>query len=272
MDAQMRGPIYYYSHMRAKHFFWAAMNRYAAILARPAFVPFHRALLNLSLHGLGYDNARHTGEERFIKDVLAKENPAVCVDVGANVGAYTHLLLQHTNAKIISIEPASSSFKKLEGVATKYPGRVTAINAALGESAGTATLYLREPLSEKATLDSVAGTGSAIKEEVHLTTLDALAQELPLTKIDFIKIDTEGYELEVFKGMQKTLDALRPSYIQFEFNHVHLLRNVTLYQLAQLLPGYELYRLLPHGWVPIDPTKMSSNIFMFCNIVARRKR
>jgi FkbM family methyltransferase len=258
--------------MKLKHYFWAAANLYASVMARPRLVSFHRALLNLSLHGLGYDNARYTGEEWFIKNVLAKENPGVCVDVGANVGAYSQMLARYTNAHIYSIEPASAAFKELEKVAATHRGRIQTVNAALGSSTGTATLYLREHLSEKATLDIHSGKGSALQEEVRLTTLDALADELQITKVDFIKIDTEGYELEVFKGMQETLLKCRPKFIQFEFNHVHLVRNVTVYSLAQLLEHYDLYRLLPHGWIRIDPQKMSSNIFMFCNIIARQRK
>ena len=133
-----------------------------------------------------------------------------------------------------------------------------------------AVLYSRDALSEKATL-SETGAGSALQEEVPLKTLDTLVKELGITKIDFIKIDTEGHELAVFKGMQQVLTSLAPKYIQFEFNHVHLYSNTSLYQLAQLLPEYELYRLLPRGWLHIDPEKQSSNIYMFSNIIAKRK-
>lgn len=257
--------------MSPKHYFWRAANAYGWLFGWAPLVPVHRLFLSLALHGLGYDNARHTGEEWFIKTILAKESPGVCVDVGANVGAYTQMLAQHTAAKIISIEPASAAFSELEKVAAKYQGRIRTINAALGAQSGTATLYLREHLSEKATLNPNSSGGATIQEEVRLTTLDALVGKQHVTSIDFIKIDTEGYELEVFKGMQHTLEILRPKFIQFEFNHVHLLHNVTLYQLAQLLPRYTLYRLLPHGWMPVDPVRMNANIFMFCNIIAKRK-
>lgn len=70
--------------------------------------------------------------------------------------------------------------------------------------------------------------------------------------------------------MQETLRLLKPKFIQFEFNLIQLHRGYTIYTLAQLLKGYTFYRLLPHGWVRIDPASFVANIFMFQNIVAVR--
>jgi FkbM family methyltransferase len=257
---------------KAAHYFWRLSNLYGWLFGFAALAPIHRVFLNLSLHGLGYDNARHTGEEWFIKNILAKTNPTVCIDIGANVGAYSKLLASQTNAVIYAVEPAAASFSALQQTMTAYPGRIQAFNTAISDRNGTGTLHSRDALSEKATLSESDGKDSALKQEVQLKTLDALVRELGITKLDFIKIDTEGHELAVFKGMQETIKTLQPAYIQFEFNHVHLYSNTTLYQLAQLLPGYELYRLLPHGWIKVDPVNQSSNIFMFCNIVAKRSR
>jgi FkbM family methyltransferase len=256
--------------MGAKYYFWRFSNLYGWVFGIAALAPIHRVFLNLSLHGLGYDNARHTGEEWFIANILAKANPAVCIDVGANVGAYSRMLATKTKATVYAVEPADASYAKLQQVAAKYPGRIHTYQAAISDHEGSATLYSRDALSEKATLSESDGKGSTLEQRVQLKTLDGLIKELAITKVDFIKIDTEGHELAVFTGMQETLKMLQPAYIQFEFNYVHLRSNTTLYQLSQLLPGYTFYRLLPHGWLHIDPSNMSSNIFMFSNIVAKK--
>lgn len=231
----------------------------------------HRLFLNLSLHGLGYDNARHTGEEWFIKNILAKADIQIAIDVGANVGHYSKFLVKYLPAVVYAIEPSSSSFKELANAATKHQGKILPINAAIADKDGVGVLYSRHELSEKATLSPDLGDSSAIQESVQIKTLDSLVAELVLTRVDFIKIDTEGHELEVFKGMQQTLVQLKPKYIQFEFNHVHLYKGTSLFQLSTLLADYQFYRLLPHGWMRIDPTKQSSNIYMFSNIIAKRK-
>ncbi len=256
---------------RATHYFWRFSNFYGWLFGFAVLAPIHRVLLNLSLHGLGYDNARHTGEEWFVKNILAKANPTVCIDIGANVGAYSKLLATQTNAAIYAIEPAAASYATLQQTAAYYPNRIHTFNVAISDHSGTGTLHSRDAMSEKATLSVVSGAGSALQQQVTLQTLDSFVTDAGITKLDFIKIDTEGHELAVFNGMQHTLQTLQPKFIQFEFNHVHLYNSTTLYQLSQLLPGYTFYRLLPHGWIKIDPTNQSSNIFMFSNIVARKK-
>jgi len=64
------------------------------------------------------------------------------------------------------------------------------------------------------------------------------------------------------------LKEQRPKYIQFEFNIFQLHRGYSLHDLATLLEGYRFYRLLPRGWVPIDPQKFVNNVYMFSNIIA----
>lgn len=218
----------------------------------------------MSLHGLGYDNMYHsswTGEEWFIKKVLASSNPKVCLDIGANIGEYTQILLRYTKAKIYAIEPSSSSFKKLENLGD----RVTKIKTAIANFDGTAFLYSKIDIDQKASLDK--NIGGKNEEKVSVLTIQTLVKKYGIQNVDFIKIDTEGYEREVLKG----LNNLRPSFIQFEFSQHHLYRNSTLYELTNFLPDYEFYRLLPHGWLKINPRKFLDNIFMFCNIVAVRK-
>jgi hypothetical protein len=89
--------------------------------------------------------------------------------------------------------------------------------------------------------------------------------------VDFIKVDTEGFEREVFEGMQETLKRSRPAAVQFEFNALHLWRGHTLLSLSQLLDGYDLYRLLPRGLLHVQPNHFIDNIFIFSNVVAIRK-
>lgn len=254
---------------RTSHYFWTFSNLYGYLCGTRWLAPLHHAFLNLSLHGLGYDNSRFTGEEYFITHELARHDIQVCIDVGANVGAYTTMLIRYLPCTVYAIEPSSSSFTALTQSVSRNP-RVTTINAAIGEKNGSGTLFSRHELSEKASLTPTPGDKTPLQETVSIKTLDTLVKEFSIERIDFIKIDTEGYEREVFLGMQDTLRRLQPKFIQFEFNHVHLYRGTTLYDLSLLLEGYAFYRLLPRGWVKIDPRSHTSNVFMFCNIVAKR--
>jgi FkbM family methyltransferase len=259
---------------RLKHAAWITGNAYAWIFGWPALAWAHQALLGLSLHALGYDNTWRpglTGEEWFVRTILAKNDIKVCLDVGANIGRYSDLLLTNLETEVYAVEPSVSSFKSLEESARRRPGSLHPIRAALSDTIGTGTLYAKSAGAETATLDRSLLSVAPLEEEVRVTTADALVAELGLKRLDFVKIDTEGYEREVLSGMKETLQRLRPFAVQFEFNHLQLKRGYSVYDLSALLPGYDLYRLLPHGRLPIDPTRASANIFMFSNVIAIRK-
>ena len=249
-----------------KHFFWFLSNIFGYLFGRRFLFNFYHATINLSLHGLGYDNMFReswTGEEWFIKKILSLKKPKICLDIGANIGNYTQILLKHTEAKIYAIEPSNSSFEKLGKLITD---RVTNIQVAVADFDGEASLYSKTYRDTKASLDRNVSLGEK-EEKVTVLTIQTIVKKYNIGEIDFVKIDTEGYEREVLKG----LGNLRPAFIQFEFNIHHLFRNCTTFEITQLLGGYEFYRLLPRDMIKINPRKFLDNIFMFCNIVAIRK-
>ena len=119
--------------MLVRQFFWIIQNAWGYLFGFPALAPLHRAMVNLGLHGLGYDNmlfSSWTGEEWFITHILAPTNPRVCIDVGANVGNYTRLLLKHTGSQIYSIEPSQTALSHLSKINNE---RVIIINSAIAD-------------------------------------------------------------------------------------------------------------------------------------------
>lgn len=254
------------------HYFWLASILYARVLGWPWLAWFHHATLNLSLHALGYDNSQGsaTGERWLIK-ALARKDMRVCLDIGANVGAYSaELLARLPDAEVFALEPAAATFEELRRRLAPSGKRVTLYQAAASDTDGAGTLYSGTALAETATLDSALAPAGASGEPVALARVDTLMAKWGLTRLDFVKIDTEGFEREVLDGMQETIQRLSPKYIQFEFNRLHLYRGCTLYDLSRRLPGYALYRLLPRGLVRADPRTAKDNVFMFSNYLAVR--
>ncbi len=257
-------------NFQAKHIFWVVSNVFGYAFGFRFLAPLHHAIVTLGLHALGYDNAHpfsSSGEEWFIKKVLARSDAGVSIDVGANVGDYAALLLRYTKSTVYAIEPLSSTFAKLEVHASD---RLHVARCAVADFDGTAKIFSQAEGWQGATLSSELVQTQTISEEVSVTTLDSFVEKNNIQGITFIKIDTEGHEREVFLGMQKLLKESPPMFIQFEFNILHLTRGHTLLSLTQLLSGYKFYRLLPHGMVKIDPEKYINNIFMFSNIIAKR--
>lgn len=256
--------------MSLKHIFWVFLNYYGRVFGRGFMITFHRALLNMALHGLGFDNVKYTGEKWFIESVLAKKDIKVCLDIGANVGNYSTLLIKQLDCVVYAVEPMPSSFESLQELSRQKPDKLIPINAAASNEIGVVQIFFTSDFSETATLDArVLRAGATMStHDIATITIDSLVATKKLGRVDFVKIDTEGYEREVLLGMQNTIAQLRPQYIQFEFNIMHLHRNYTLLSLSELLPNYDLYRLLPHGWMHVDPKSFSTNIYMFSNYVA----
>lgn len=247
-----------------KNLFWVATNLYGKLFGWPFLAPVHHAVISFSLHGLGYGNMyreKWTGEEWFLKNILAPTKPEVIFDVGANVGSYSAMLIKYTAAKIYAFEPNPSSYQRLLAL----PERVIKVQSAVSDSTGLATLHYKFDFDGKASLDSRVRKGNTV--EVALTTLEAFSNVNDIQKIDYVKIDTEGFEREVISG----LGLLRPKFIQFEFNINHLQRNCTFHEISELLPEYIFYRLLPNGWLRINQETFIDNIFIFSNIVAVKK-
>lgn len=252
-----------------KHFFWIFSNEWGGVLGWQWLTPLHRVFLNLSLHALGYDNPYYSGEGWFIRNVLGAHDIQVAMDIGANVGNYSLALTEEIDCVVYAVEPLSSSFSALQEKAQKSQGKIIPFNFALADFIGEAIIAAKTPYAETATLE-LGAVEEGLEERISVLTLDQLVKREGIARLDFIKIDTEGFEREVAMGMQKSLVSLKPKFIQFEFNIMQLRRGYTVLEMQKLLQGYTLYRLLPHGWFKINPNAFADNIFMFQNIVAVR--
>jgi hypothetical protein len=103
-----------------------------------------------------------------------------------------------------------------------------------------------------------------MKTDVEVVTLDSYCAEKSIKIIDFIKIDVEGFEPEVFKGASEVFNKIQPKFIQIEFNWHHLFRNTSLLYFSEKLPNYDCYQLIYDGWIKRDPL---TNIYHFSNFV-----
>ena len=237
-------------------------------------------LFNLTLDAKGFKNYgdfKKTGEKNFIK--LIKKEVNLSLDIGANIGDYTRLILNETNSNVISFEPLPEAFKELKKIEFSYPKRLKVFNFAIGECCENQKLYYSNQKSEKASLIKDLKKLSFVKDQninsilVEKKNLDVFDDFFNGQKIDFIKIDTEGFEYEVLKGAQKTLKFNNPKFIQIEFNWHQLIKNQSLFRISQLVDGYDTFRILPKGdkLLHIDPSRPENNIYHLSNYVFIRK-
>ena len=83
--------------------------------ARKFLIPLNTIFLKLILRFLGYNNYKDfysSGEIHFLRKVC-RENPRICLDIGANIGKYSNYLLENSSAKIIAFEPMPKTFNEL---------------------------------------------------------------------------------------------------------------------------------------------------------------
>lgn len=254
---------------------------YAFLFSRSYFYRLNRALHHASLRGLGvlnYKNADASGERRFMERCLSSSEMPTVVDVGANVGDYSSMVLEASkNAKVFAFEPHPETFTRLTARLSSA-GNFVATNAACGSAPGKLLLYDHEGSSGTGHASLLPGVIERIhgdnsnRHEVAVTTLDQFAAEHNISRIDLLKIDTEGTELEVLKGAHDLLSEGRIRAIQFEFNEMNIVSRVFLKDFYELIPHYRFYRLLRHGLGPLDPySPLACEVFAFQNIVALPK-
>ena len=253
---------------------------YTFIFSRPSTQVLNDVILQLALRGRGYNNCcdlKSTGEAIFI-EVLAKSNPSLCIDIGANNGDYSEVLLNKTNAKVIAFEPLPKAFETLSKLNQSFPNRFEAINVGIGSKEETLDLYYGSEDSELASfsaevkqIDYVSALNTNVMK-VPVITLDSYYKkhiEGNFDSLDFLKIDTEGFEYEVLVGAKQTISELKPKFIQIEYNWHQLFRTQTLKKLSELMPGYSAYQLLPYGsgLIKRDINRPESNIYHYSNFI-----
>jgi FkbM family methyltransferase len=258
----------------------AGASLYRRVFARRLFRGFNTTLHRLALHGLGILNWQDdaiSGEryliDKYLPRVLRQPDP-VFFDVGANTGAFTsRLLARFPAARVYAFEPHPQNFAQLTA-AGHPPERVRHERVALGRSPGVITLYDRADHAGSAhasVFEEVIADihqQQVIATQVRVDTLDHVATQFGIERIDYLKIDTEGNELRVLEGGAELLQQGRIGYIHFEFNEMNVVSRVFLRDFRKLLPAHRLHRLLPHDLLPLGTRSVATEIFAFQNILA----
>jgi len=180
---------------------------------------------------------------KLLKNLL-REGMTV-VDVGANIGYYVLVESQivGSKGKIIAIEPQQENVKFLRlNVEKNHLQNVRIIEAAIGDSCRQEKLYVNKRASNIHSLVPFHNNESQDEwdvQEVKVYSIDALTEELN-SPIDFIRMDIEGYELNVIKGMGKTLKRHRSS-LMIEL-HYDMLGRSGVIELLNILKQNE-YRV-----------------------------
>lgn len=215
------------------------------------------------------DALRNSGTSKVISDLLRdlpKKPFRTLFDIGAHIGESTEVyarLLQE--CEIFCFEPAPDAFAKLEDTVSSIP-KAHAYNLGLSDSPGERLLKIN-PNSTMSRLSAKGG------EEimVPVATLAEFCQNNNIPHIDFVKIDTEGHDLEVLKGAAyflENIDILQCEVSANRYNRFHaFFEDICNYMFDAGFYLYHIYEQTPEwtgGGYPImrrfDPVFINSNL------------
>jgi FkbM family methyltransferase len=226
--------------------------------------------------GKGWGAATAPLEARAIARLLDRCGVSVPVilDVGANRGDWSASVLKECPlAHIYAFEPSPAGFEQLSN-RFQSDRRVTPCNLALGSQSTQAELWTNAPGSGLASfyrrdLRHVQEE-LALVESVQITTLRKWIDDLQLPHPNVLKLDVEGYEMQVLSGADGLIDSL--SIVQFEFGgadiDARLFWRDFFYWFTDR--GFDLWRLTPRGLSRIPRYRESDETFRTTNFFATR--
>jgi FkbM family methyltransferase len=180
--------------------------------------------------------------DRFELELMSRNLSGDFVDVGAHVGMYAIRAARELRGRgrVLAFEPNPAARSQLEdNVALNGCDNVLVLAAAAGAAAGRATLHV--PASADPSFSSLEGERFAEGEpvDVEVTTVDAAVREHGL-RPSFVKVDVEGLEVDVVRGMSETVAEFRPVLL-VEVNEQ------SAPEVQRSLPGYRGARVTRRG-------------------------
>lgn len=198
-------------------------------------VPFfkRRALFKFLKH---YFHGRN-----YIYDIINfYENNDVkyILDIGANIGQSAKKFRTFfRKASIICFEPVNSTYKVLLEN-TKNDKSIICKNFALGDEEGEKEIKLSNNSGLNSLVDDVnKNFNPNDKQKVKISTVDAFIAQAEIEQVNLIKIDTEGFDLNVLKGASKTLSEGRVDFIVCEIDFLYESSKGNFEEINRFLQG-----------------------------------
>ena len=149
------------------------------------------------------------------------KNSNVCIDIGANIGITTIWMAKNSN-KVYSFEPEQNNIKRFQdNLEANNISNVTLIQKAVSDKKGKLELNILESHGHhslgKVTTSKIIGS-----QPVEVVTLNEFCNENNIDIVDFLKVDVEGFEIEVFEGAKELFVNKLIRIVAFEISEVPL--------------------------------------------------
>ena len=191
-----------------------------------------KRFINRILRKCGYQISKtHTleykikvGEYKWLQDYGIK----TVIDVGANIGQFALMMHKIINAAaIFSFEPISECYKELVNKKDQI-NNLKCFNLALGKETREGVINRSEFLASSSILDMepllkevFPYTVKTKQEKIKITSLDKIHNEIDWARKILLKIDVQGYELEVLEGAKNSLNSIDLIIVEVTFHKLY---------------------------------------------------
>ncbi|MEG4998382.1 FkbM family methyltransferase [Microcoleus sp. B4-D4] len=220
-------------------------------------------------------------ELKIIENFIGSGN--VVFDIGANIGSWTNQVLNICpDVQIHLFEPAPPIYQTLlQNLAEPIKsGQLVLNNLAIAHQQEIREFYYYDKFSGWSTfhrrfeIEKQYNIQSPKPFEILTATLDDYVQTRGIKRINFLKIDTEGGELEVLRGATSLLQKGKVDYIQFEYGGTFVDANITLKQVFEHLQKfrYTIFKILPNALQPLLQFLPEYENYEYSNFLAVNER
>lgn len=202
-----------------------------------------------------YHQYFHIHKSIQIAKTLNHNENGIILDIGGSIGSTAELYATAfpTN-KIYVFEPIRSNFEKLQQNTHKYPN-ITVVNTALGNESGETTINLANRLSSSSLFELEGSDNedgfrnkisSAGKEKIEITSLNKFLASG--TSVKIMKIDVQGYEIEVLLGASNHLQNVDLILVELS-SHEGYISAPKYYEVDKLIRdcGFVISDLFPNS-------------------------
>ncbi len=136
----------------------------------------------------------------------------VCLDIGSNIGYYALLesKIVGNNGQVIAIEPYHLNFSFLkENINKNTAGNIQVHNIAISDIDGEVNLFINQCSNLCRVISGTKHSGGPILK-VPARSLDSFVNQYNFEKIDFLRMDVEGHEVNIINGGWHTIEKYKP--------------------------------------------------------------
>ena len=196
------------------------------------------------------DNGK--SEETILKPLMKMiQRGDVAYDIGSNIGIHSVFMAKKAekDGRIIAFEPENMAYQTLrQNIKLNNLNNVRPIQIALGDQIKSGALYNRKQIGIGA-MSLIRSHGSEFCQNVNIFPGDLIVKQRKIPLPNAVKIDVEGFEYLVIKGLQKTLTEKNCRVICCEIHPNQLYSGITVEKILYLIKncGFVVTHLYPRG-------------------------